>query len=314
MKTVAYQTFGDLNVLEIVEEPEPSLTTGKVLVRVKAVSINPIDWKIRKGEMKLMSGAKFPRHTGLDFAGVVERTGAAAGRVAAGDQVFGVVPNLMKDGALSEYVVVPATSLWKKPAHLSFAQAASLPVVGTAAVTALRKMGTIGPGTKILVNGATGGLGMILLQLLKRRGAEVTAVTGPKNLEYAEEWGADKVVDYSETNVVDQRETYDVIVDLSDKLPYTQAKPIMKDEARFLDLTPGPIDIALSPVKNLLRGKKHVAVLADQSESKMSELLDAVDSGLQIMVNRVFPFDRSVEAYRYAEGGGVAGKVAIEFS
>src|ERR1041384_3187292 len=115
MKAIAYAKFGNAAVLKTVEEPKPVIKASEVLVKVKAVSINPMDWKIRKGEMKLMSGSKFPKNTGVDFAGIIEETGSSVTNFKKGDEVFGVVKNMMKEGALAEYVAVPSSLIWKKP-------------------------------------------------------------------------------------------------------------------------------------------------------------------------------------------------------
>ena len=171
MKAIAYQKFGNTDVLQTVEVSKPSVQSNQVLVKVKAVSINPMDWKIRKGEMKLMSGSKFPKHTGVDFAGIIEETGSAVTNFKKGDEVFGVVKNMMKEGALAEYVAVPSLLIWKKPSLISFAQAASIPVVGFGAATVFKKMGNITAQTKILVNGATGGFGMSELRPATRTAA-----------------------------------------------------------------------------------------------------------------------------------------------
>lgn len=188
MKAVTYKKFGNTDVLEFSEQTKPTVQPDQVLVRVKAFSINPMDWKIRRGEMKLMSGSKFPKNTGADFAGIVEETGLSVTNFKAGDEVFGVVKNIMKEGASAEYVAVPSSLLWKKPDTLDFAQAASLPVVGTAAITAIEKIGEITSKTTILINGATGGFGMLLLQLLNQTGANVTAVTSTEGTPYAMRW------------------------------------------------------------------------------------------------------------------------------
>ncbi|UII26768.1 NAD(P)-dependent alcohol dehydrogenase [Fulvivirga maritima] len=314
MKAISYHHFGNTDVLQMIEESKPSVESNQVLIKVKAVSINPMDWKIRKGEMKLMSGSKFPRHTGVDFAGIVEATGSAVTDFKPGDEVFGVVKNNMKDGALSEYVAVPFNLVWKKPAGINFNQAASIPIVGSAALTALEKMGKITSQTKILVNGATGGFGMFLLQLLREKGTHVTAVASTKAIEYAKKWGADVVVDYTKENILTQNQTYDIIVDLSGKMEYAQAKKIMKPKARFLNVAPQPIEIPTSLLKNLFTGKKQVMVLSSPSIKYMNKLINAINDGLQIEVSKVFPFDQSVEAYKYAEKGGVIGKAAIEVS
>lgn len=314
MKAVSYQKFGSTAVLQMVEEAKPSLQPHQVLVRVKAVSLNPIDWKIRKGQMKLMSGSKFPRHTAVDFSGIIEDTGSSVADFKKGDEVFGVVKNTMKDGAMAEYVAVPSTLVWKKPVNISFPEAAALPVVGFAAVTALNKMGRINSQTKILVNGATGGFGMVLLQLLKKTGADVTAVASTKGIESAKKWGANGVVDYSKENILSQSISYDIVIDLSGKLSYRTVKKIMKQKALFLNATPKPIDIISSLFTNLFNDRKHIPILSGASGDNMQVLLNAISAGLQIEVNKIFPFSAYKNAYEYAEQGGYVGKVVVEIN
>jgi NADPH:quinone reductase-like Zn-dependent oxidoreductase len=314
MKAIAYQKFGTTDVLQIVEQPKPTVQSDQVLVKVKAFSINPMDWKIRKGEMTLMSGSKFPKNTGADFAGVVEDIGASVTGIRKGDEVFGVVKNMMKEGASAEYIAVSASLIWKKPTNISFAQAASIPVVGTAAITALQKMGNINSQTHILVNGATGGFGMFLLQLLRERGANVTAVTSSKGAEFAKRFGASAVIDYTKENVLFQKATYDIVIDLSGKMGYEKAKQIMKSKALFLNPTPRPIEIPVSLFKNLFTSKKHIVVLASPATKYTEVLLGAVKSGLEIEVNKVFPFAQYKEAYQYAERGGYTGKIVVEIN
>jgi NADPH:quinone reductase-like Zn-dependent oxidoreductase len=302
MKAITYQTFGNTAVLQTVEVAKPVIKSNEVLVKVKAVSLNPLDGKIRKGEMKLMSGSKFPKTPGIDFSGIVEAVGTKVTNFKAGDEVFGVVKNSMKEGALAEYVV--ATDLWKKPAHLTFAQAASLPIVGAAAVTAMEKMGNISAKTEILVNGATSGFGMFLLQLLK--GANVTAVTSTHAIATAKNWGAKQVIDYTKKGLSG---TYDIIIDLSGKLSYSNAKKLMKPKSVFLNPIPQPIDLLTSPIKNLFTGKKNIPLLTAPSQKNIDLLLK---KDLEIEVNKVFPFEQTIEAYQYAEKGGYTGKVVIE--
>jgi NADPH:quinone reductase-like Zn-dependent oxidoreductase len=312
MKAIAYQEFGTTNVLQIVEQPKPSIKADEVLVKVKAFSINPMDWKIRKGEMTLMSGSKFPKHTGTDFAGIVEEIGDAVSSLRIGDEVFGVVKDLMKEGVSAEYVAVTSSLIWKKPANISFAQAASIPVVGTAAVTALQKMGDIHAQTNILINGATGGFGMFLLQLLKQSGANVTAVASSRGVAYAKKWGASSVIDYAKENVLSRKASYDIVIDLSGKMGYKNAKQIMKSKALFLNPIPRPIEIPLSFIKNLFTSKKHIVVLSSPSAKITDTLLGAVRNGLDIEINKIFPFAQYKEAYQYAEQGGYIGKVVVE--
>lgn len=218
----------------------------------------------------------------------------------------------MKEGASAEYIAVSTPQIWKKPSSISFAQAASLPVVGTAALTAIEKMGFIDANTSILVNGATGGFGMILLQLLKQKGAHVTAVTSSNGIAFAKKWGADKVIDYRKEEVLSGKETYDIVIDLSGKMDYANAKRIMKLQSRFLNPTPKPIEIPTALIQNLFTGKKHVIVLASPSAKYTDDLLNSVGQGLDIEIHKMFPFHAIKDAYRYAEQGGYTGKVVIE--
>ncbi|AMR30071.1 hypothetical protein A0256_00895 [Mucilaginibacter sp. PAMC 26640] len=314
MKAIVYEKFGKTDVLQTAEQPKPTIKADEVLVKVKAFSINPMDWKIRNGEMTLMSGSKFPKRIGTDFAGIVEHIGAAVNGFNKGDEIFGVVRNMMKEGVSAEYVAVPSSLVWKKPFNISFAQAASIPVVGTAAVTALEKLGNFSLQTSILVNGATGGFGMFLLQILKERGANVTAVASSQGAAFAKKWGASSVIDYTKENVLSRKATYDIVIDLSGKIGYKAAKQIMKPRAIFLNPIPKPIDIPLSLLGNLFRGKKHVVILSSPATKYTNVLLHAVNNGLQIEINKVFPFAQYKEAYEYAERGGYIGKVVIEIN
>lgn len=314
MKAIAYKRFGTTDVLQTVERSKPTIKSDQVLVKVSAFSINPMDWKIRKGEMTLMSGSRFPKYTGAEFTGVVEEVGSSVIGLKKNDEVFGVVKNLMKEGVSAEYIALTSSLVWKKPSNISFAQAASIPVVGTAAVTAIGKMGNINSHTNILVNGATGGFGMFLLQLLKQRGANVTAVTSTEGTAFAIKWGAKSVIDYKKEDVLSHKATYDIVIDLSGKMGYKNAKQIMKSKARFINPTPKPTEILLSLLTNLFMAKKHIVVLSSPSTKYTEVLLSAVKNGLKIEVSKVFPFANYKEAYQYAEQGGYVGKVVVELN
>ncbi|SFE84430.1 NAD(P)-dependent alcohol dehydrogenase [Spirosoma endophyticum] len=312
MKAITYKAFGGTDVLEITDEPQPVIQADQVLVHVKAVAINPLDWKIRKGEMKLMSGSRFPKHTGTDFAGIVVAIGSSVTSVKEGDAVFGTVKNNMKEGVLGEYVAVPSTLVWKKPVAINFVQAASIPTVGAAAVMALQKIGKTTTQSRVLVNGAAGGFGMFLLQLLKRNGANTTAVAATHALSTVKQWGANSVVDYTKENVLTKGITYDAVVDLSGKMGYKKAQQLMNVNSVFIDPIPNPVDILLTPIKNLFSSKKHVVLLSTPARETIDFLVKAINDGLDIEVSNVFPFAQSKEAYDYAEKGGYIGKVAID--
>ncbi|GAB2520841.1 NAD(P)-dependent alcohol dehydrogenase [Spirosoma aerophilum] len=311
MKTVVYHKFGGTDVLQITEAPMPTPGTHDVLVNVKAVSINPLDGKIRRGEMKLMSGTKFPKGVGVDFAGVVTAVGAAVTGFSVGDDVFGAV-DTMKGGALAEYIAVPAKSVWHKPSSISFAQAASIMVVGSGAYTALVELGHIKEGSEVLLNGASGGMGMVAIQLAKQAGAVVTAVAGPAGLPFVQKWGADRVVDYTKQDVRELTTQFDIIFDLSAKLPFHDAKPLMKEHAVFINPVPQPVDIVTTTLTNLVTGKKDKMLLSSPGPASANFMLEAIGKGLQIEVTKTFPLADVIAAYQYTEKGSNIGKTVIE--
>lgn len=311
MKDVQYSRFGGPEVLEIVETPMPEPGNGEVLVQVKAVSINPLDWKIRSGKMKMLSGSKFPKMTGIDVAGIVEKVGEGVNGFSKGDAVFGVV-NPMKRGSLAEYLSVPGATLWKKPESLSFAQAAALPVVGTAAYEALFKLGGMSEGSEVLLNGASGGVGMFAIQIAKRAKARTTAVVGPGGVAFAKAWGADTVIDYTKDDVLKLGKTFDIVFDMSGKLPYAQAKSIMKSKSVYINPAPDLPGIIGSPIANLFTGKKNKMLMSNPSHVSIAFLLKAIENGLKIEVSRTFPMAQFREAYQLAEKGGTIGKLAFE--
>lgn len=311
MKTVVYNQFGGTDVLQLTETEAPKAGNEEALIRIKAVSINPIDWKVRRGEMKLMSGSKFPKQVGADFAGVIEAVGPDVTEFSVGDEVFGAV-DVMKHGVLAELAAVPVKSIWHKPTQLTFAQAASIPVVGAAAYTALVDIAHVSTGSEVLLNGASGGVGMYAIQIARQQGARVTAVVGREGVRFARQWGADEVIDYNQQDVRKLSKQFDVVFDLAGKLPFEEAKPIMKDHAYFINPVPSPVSIISTAVTNLVANKKNKMLLSSPSPASMNYLTKAVANGLQIEVSKTFPMSEVVAAYDYAEKGGYIGKVVIE--
>ena len=310
MKKVQYKQFGGVEVLDLAEVALPTLAPTAVLVRVKAVSLSPLYWKIRQGEMKLVAGSKFPKGVGIDFAGVVETVGKAVAGFQPGDEVFGLV-DLFKGGALAEYVVVAATDLALKPANLSFAQAAALPVAGSAALQVFDQLVKVGTGTEILINGASGGIGMIATQLARRQEAVVTAVVGPGGVERARQWGSNVVLNYREHDIQHLKQRYDVVLDLSGKLSFAAARPLLKPTGAYVNTVPGPREIVGSFLHNLFSRQKYRVLLLKPTPDYLHELADLAADELDVVVSHRYPLADFQRAYAEVARGGVVGKAVL---
>jgi NADPH:quinone reductase-like Zn-dependent oxidoreductase len=311
MKKVIYNQFGNADVLQMIETPVPAMSENGILVKVKAVSINPLDWKIFRGEMKMMSGSKFPKGIGIDFSGIIEKTGSNINRFQKGDEVFGLL-DAFKGDALAEYVVVNERNITLKPKNISFEQAAASPVVGLSALQILNTLSSSESGTRLLINGATGGIGMFLTQLAKKRGATVTAVTGPKGIVMAKRWGADEIIDYTTENSLAVRKRFDVVVDLSGKLFFKDSKSLMNPKATFITTIPGFKAITGSFLNNLFSATKYRVLILKPSNSNLNLLASLIENGLDIIVEKVYPMITATAAYDEVARGGFVGKAVIK--
>lgn len=310
MRKVLYDRFGDEQVLAVREQPTPTITNNQLLVQVKAASINPLDWKIYRGEMKLLSGSKFPKGVGIDFAGVVTQVGAGVTRYRAGDAVFGFL-DTFKGGALADYVVVTEAAIAPKPATVSFDQAASLPVAGLAALQLVDQLAAVKPGHEVLINGASGGVGQFAIQLAKQRGARVTAVTGPAGLQRATQLGADAVVDYTKQRLSQLPQRFDALLDLSDKLTFKAAKKLLKSRATFVSMVPSPLGLIGSFLHNLLSAKKRKILVLKPTLAGLNTLALLAQNGLQIPVEKVYDLAHVRQAYQETSQGKVKGKAVV---
>ncbi len=310
MKKVSYDQYGSVAVLEMTDVPMPEPAAAQLLIAIKAVSLNPLDWKIMEGKMKLMSGSKFPKGIGIDFAGVVEQVGRGISRYRPGDAVFGAV-DPFKGGALAEYLLVGDQDIALKPKNISFEQAAALPTVGTAALQIFDRLATVGKGTEVLINGASGGIGMFAIQLAKRKGAHVTGVAGTNGLSWVKKWGSDQVVDYRKEDVLNGGKRYDVVVDLSGKMPYRAAKKIMNPDSVYVNSIPGPREIVGAFVHNLFSKQKYKVLLLKQAQTHLETLSAYAAAGVEILIGASFPMASFRQAYATAATGGIVGKAVF---
>jgi len=313
MKAVVTKTYGFVGVLEIEETSIPQINEDEILVEVRAASINPLDVRIRDGEFKMMTGKKPPRILGVDYAGVVSAVGENVSIFQVGDEVFGMLDGFKtKEGSYAQYLKAKAEDMTFKPNNLSFEEAASLPLVALTAYQALVELGDIAKGEHILINGATGGVGSVAVQIAKALGCHVTATCSQQNLSFATALGADRVIDYAQEDVYSSPIPYDVIFDTVGNLDFGRCKTILNPEGLYVT-TDAPVSlIILTPLANLLRRKKMKIVLSKPNGSMLSVIRDMIEEGeINAHIFKRFVMEEIHEAHLLMEKGGFRGKLVL---
>jgi NADPH:quinone reductase-like Zn-dependent oxidoreductase len=321
MKAVNYRCYGspDVLALEDVEKPAPADT--EVLVRVHAAGVNPLDWHYLRGSpyvMRLGSGIGKPKVTrlGVDFAGTVEAVGAGVTRFKPGDEVFGG-----RTGAFGEYVVVREDrAIVGKPANVTFAEAAAVPIAGVTALQAVRDKGMVKAGHKVLINGASGGVGTFAVQLAKSYGAEVTGVCSERNVEMVRSLGADHVIDYRKDDFTAGTRRYDVIIDMVGNHPLSALRDVLVPGG-IVVMVGGPPGAGggarMSPLKALLMNPfidEHFAFFVASMDRDDLNILARfmADGTLTPVIDRHYPLSEVSEAIAYSEEGRARGKIILD--
>jgi NADPH:quinone reductase-like Zn-dependent oxidoreductase len=324
MKAVVYTSYGPPDVLEIRDIKKPVPNDGQVLVRVRAASVNPYDWHFIRGTpyiMRMMMGGlrkpKDPR-VGVDYAGTVEAVGKNVTLLKPGDEVFG-----NRTGAFAEYVCVRADrAVALKPANVTFEQAASVPVAALTALQGLRDHGKVQPGQKVLINGASGGVGTFAVQIAKTLGADVTGVCSGRNVDLVRSIGADHVIDYTKEDFTKSNERYDVILDNVGTQPLSGFRRVLKPQGICVMIGGGgPNDGNwVGPMSRPIKAKlmspfidqKMGMMMAQGNKADLNILADLMQSGkVTPVIDRTYPLSEIREAVRYLEGGHARGKVII---
>ncbi|MFD8420408.1 NAD(P)-dependent alcohol dehydrogenase [Streptomyces sp. NPDC059466] len=323
MKAIAQDRYGSPDVLELKEFDEPVPAAGEVLVRVRAVSVNAYDWHLMRGDpylARLSFGVRRPRTPvrGRDFAGRVEAVGPEVKRLRPGDEVFGET-----DGAFAQYVAAPQDMVAVKPEGLSFEQAAALPLAGNTALIGLRDLGSVKPGQRVLVNGASGGVGTFAVQIAKAYGAEVTAVCSTRNVDLVRSLGADHVVDYTRDDFTRAGIRHDVVFDLVANRSLTDLRRALTPTGTLL-LSGGGVSEGgslLGPMRLTLKGQalspfvgqRLLTFFAAPSGGNLAVLRELVESGrVTPVVDRTYGSLGEVpEAIRYVEAEHARAKVVV---
>jgi NADPH:quinone reductase-like Zn-dependent oxidoreductase len=319
MKAVVRDKFGGPEVLEIEDVPKPELTDDSVLVRVQAASLNLSDWYGMTGRPyvgRVSMGLRRPKERllGTDFAGTAEAVGKDVTHIRPGDEVFGA-----RSGALAEYVSVK-NAVALKPATVTFEEAAAVPVAAVTALQGLRDKGELQAGQKVLVHGASGGVGTFAVQIAKALGAEVTAVCGTGNVDIAHTLGADHVVDYTKQDCTRSDRRYDLLLDVKGGRSWSDCKRVLEENAIFV-VVGGPRNSRLlGPLGGVIRlrlraiggNRKVVFFIAKLTREDMEVLRELLEAGkVRPVVDRRFELSEIADAFAYMGEGHPRGKIVV---
>ena len=315
MKAIIYTTYGSPDVLQLKDIEKPTPKDNQVLVKVHAASANPADWHLMRAEpflARFANGLLKPKNTrlGADLAGHIEAVGRNVTRFRIGDAVFGELP-LDAMGSFAEYVCISEELLALKPDKLTFEQAAAVPLAAFTALQGLRDKGQIRPGQRVLVNGASGGVGTFAVQIAKSFGTEVTGVCSTRNLDLVRSIGADHIIDYTQTDFTNTGQRYDLIFDAIGNRSVSDLKRA---------LTPNGI-CSVAGFTSLSRlfqtmffGGKNVGLMetAKANQADLVFIQGLLEAGKVVpVIDRRYPLSETAEAIRYLEAGHARGKVIV---
>jgi NADPH:quinone reductase-like Zn-dependent oxidoreductase len=315
MKAIVRTQYGPPDVLQFAEVAKPSPTDNEVLIKLYAASVNPLDrYSIRGAPLiRLIPGLRKPKdpRLGVDVAGRVEAVGRNVTQFKPGDQVFGVCR-----GAFAEYACAMEDKLALKPANLSFEDAAAVPVAAITALQGLRDKGRIQPGHKVLVDGASGGVGTFAVQIAKSFGAEVTAVCSTRNLDTARSIGADHVIDYTREDFTQSGQRYDLIVGANAHHSIFDYRRALSPDGIYVVVGGGLARIfqamLLAPLLSLIGSKKTRFFIANINQKDLVLLKDLLEAGKVVpVIDRRYPLSDAAEALRYLEEGHAQGKIVL---
>jgi len=323
VKAIVYCDYGTADVLKLEDIEKPTPEDDEILVRVRAAAVNPLDWHTMRGTpyiMRIGSGLRKPKVTrlGVDYAGTVEAVGRNVTQFKPGDDVFGG-----RTGALAEYVSARADrAVALKPANLTFEQAASVPIAAITALQGLRDTGKVQPGQKVLINGASGGVGTFAVQIAKSFGADVTGVCSTRNVAMVRSLGADQVIDYTKEDYTRSEQRYDVILDNVGNRSLLDNRRVLNPEGRFVLIGGGGPDDGrwIGPLAKPVRAmvlswfvsQDMGMMLAELNKEDLAILGDMMQAGkVTPVIDRRYSLSDVPAAIRYLEEGRARGKVVI---
>lgn len=321
MKAIVYHNYGPPDVLKLEEVPKPAPGDDEVLVKVHAASVNAADWHLLTADIVLVRlmgmGLLKPKNPilGADIAGQVEAAGKNVKQFQPGDEVFGDI-SASGFGGFAEYVAVPESALALKPANLTFEQAAAVPLAAVTALQALRDDGKIQPGHKVLINGASGGVGTYAVQIAKALGAEVTGVCSTSKMEMVRSLGADHVIDYTQENFTQNGQQYDLILAANGYHPISDYRRALAPKGVYVmvggSMTQMMQAMLLGPLMSMTGDQKMGNMLAKPNQQDLVFLKELLETGKVVpVIDRSYPLHETPEAMRYLGEGHARGKIVI---
>jgi NADPH:quinone reductase-like Zn-dependent oxidoreductase len=323
MQAVFARCYGGPEVLTLESFAKPSPAADQILVKVHAAAVNPLDWHYMRGEpyfMRMSAGIGAPSDPimGVDFAGTVEAVGANVTQFKPGDAVFGGA-----NGSLSEYVVVREARAAAKPDNVTFEEAAAAPIAAISALQALRDHGQLKAGERVLINGASGGVGTYAVQIAKAMGAEVTGVCSTRNVELVKSLGADRVIDYTKTDFTNESARYDLVVDNVGNHSFSAIRSVLQPTGRHVIVGTTSREPWLGPMMSWIKATI-VSPFVDQApqffmssfnEADLRTLAELMASGkMKSVIDQRFPLAQAADAIAYLETGRARGKVVVNVS
>lgn len=312
MRALRYHRRGSLDGLALEQTPQPSPAAGEVLVRVRWASVNPVDWKLVLGQFRFLVKGGLPRGVGSDFAGEVAGLGPGVAGLTVGQRVFGCVdPFRSTFGTMADFVPVPAGSVFVLPRELPLREAAALACAGLSAVQVCDQA-QVAAGSRVLVNGASGGVGHVALQLARSRGARVTAVASAGRREFVESLGAEAFIDYRSTAPVSWPGNFDALLDCVPSIPRRMHAGLLRPGGRYVTTLPGAATYLLDPITNRLGPIHRSGLMLVPTEPAASELNTAYGAGrLRVEIEAEYELARARAAFGRSMTGHVQGKLLV---
>lgn len=311
MRAAVIYEYGGPEVFRTEEIPTPEIRSSEVLIKVYAASVNPVDWKQRKGNHKRFLKAKFPIVPGYDVSGVIENCGENVSRFLKGDNVCCRLTRRF-GGAFAEYAAAPESALAIKPSSIEHLHAAAIPLAGLTALQALRDKGRIKPGMEVMILGAAGGVGHFALQIARHYGAIVTAVCSSRHGDMMNELNPDFLIDYTKQDYKKLEKAYDVIFDAAGAETFLSCKQILRPGGVYITSLPRLKVLVHKVISLFTRGKRVRTLLMKSLGSDLEVLLDLSTKGVvKPWVDSVYPLERLSDAHTRAEEYSLQGKILI---